>query len=523
MLADLVVDLLVSEIGRRAQPGALKSTDDLRGIVIGIRGDGGHHDLPGRQPQRQVACEVLDQDADEPLQGTEERAVQQHRSMPVAVLSDIGRAQPAGQVQVDLQRSALPLAADGVLERELDFRPVESPFAGVVGVVQAKRIHGLLQRLLGPVPYPVIPDPAFRTVGELDHHVLKTHVPVDAEHQVADRARLLGDLVGRAENVGIVLGKGPNPHQAVKRAGGFVTVHLAELGQAQGQLPIAAQLVREHLNMPGAVHWLYRPQAFVLGAAGEHVLAERIPVPGRLPQTAVHEFGGVDLEVARRILSTAHVRHQRPEQRPAPVVPEHRSHRLVLKMEQVHLPPQPAVVAPLGLFQAAQVQSQFLVARPGGAVDALQHFIPGVAPPVGAGQFGEFEGAPQPPGGGHVGSAAEVDELPLPVHGDFLALGNVADDLGLVGFALIPEEIHCARSVPDLAGNRFVASDDVVHPRFDALEILRCEGFIAGEVVVKAVLNGRADGDLGLRIEFLDRFRHDVGRVMSQDFQSIRR
>ena len=50
----------------------------------------------------------------------------------LAVLVDVVRAQPAGQVQVHLQGAALPVAADGVLQDELELRTVEGALARVV-------------------------------------------------------------------------------------------------------------------------------------------------------------------------------------------------------------------------------------------------------------------------------------------------------------------------------------------------------------------------------------------------------
>src|SRR3546814_16624129 len=51
------------------------------------------HCLHRRQPDGQLAGEMLDQDADEPLIGTEDRAVQHDRAVLLAVLGDIRRSE----------------------------------------------------------------------------------------------------------------------------------------------------------------------------------------------------------------------------------------------------------------------------------------------------------------------------------------------------------------------------------------------------------------------------------------------
>src|SRR3546814_9161330 len=55
------------------------------------------HCLHRRQPDGQLAGEMLDQDADEPLIGTEDRAVQHDRAVLLAVLGDIRCIEPFGQ------------------------------------------------------------------------------------------------------------------------------------------------------------------------------------------------------------------------------------------------------------------------------------------------------------------------------------------------------------------------------------------------------------------------------------------
>ncbi len=56
--------------------------------------------------------------------------------MFVAVFADVRRAEPVGQVQVDLVRAALPVAADRIAQHELEFRSVECAFARVVAVIE---------------------------------------------------------------------------------------------------------------------------------------------------------------------------------------------------------------------------------------------------------------------------------------------------------------------------------------------------------------------------------------------------
>ena len=69
MFADLVVDLLVAHVGLGPEPRRAEPRHDLVDIVVGIRDDGRHDHLPGREPEGQLAGIVLDQDADEAFEG----------------------------------------------------------------------------------------------------------------------------------------------------------------------------------------------------------------------------------------------------------------------------------------------------------------------------------------------------------------------------------------------------------------------------------------------------------------------
>ena len=63
--------------------------------------------------------------------------------------------------------------------------------------------------------------------------------------------------------------------------------------------------------------------------------------------------------------------------------------------------------------------------------------------------------------------------------------------------------------------------DDFAHPFFDLGQIFRREGLIAGEVVIEAVLDRRADGHLSARIKLLHRLGQKMRRVMADQFQRL--
>jgi hypothetical protein len=64
-----------------------------------------------------------------------------------------------------------------------------------------------------------------------------------------------------------------------------------------------------------------------------------------------------------------------------------------------------------------------------------------------------------------------------------------------------------------LLGQREVLADDFVHLLLDLLQILVAEGILEREVIVKPLLNPRADGALGLLEDGLHSHGHHVRRL----------
>ena len=189
-------------------------------------------------------------------------------------------------------------------------------------------------------------------------------------------------------------------------------------------------------------------------------------------------------------------------------------------MEQVQLAAQLAVVALLGLLQHGEVVLQVFLVGPGRAVHALQHLVAVVAPPVGAGHLHELEYF-ELAGGRHMRPATQVDPLALAIQTDGLVRGNAGDDLGLVVLAQAFEVGHCLIARQHTAHHRFVLGGQLGHALFDRGQVVGGEGALVRKVVIKAVVDHRADGDLRLREQFLDGVGQQVGGGVADQLQAI--
>ena len=76
-------------------------------------------------------------------------------------------------------------------------------------------------------------------------------------------------------------------------------------------------------------------------------------------------------------------------------------------------------------------------------------------------------------------------------------------------------------AVPNLTNDLEVAVDDLFHALFDRHQIIQAERRIACEVVVEAVLDGRTDGYLRARKQFLYRLRHHVACVVTDGLECL--
>ena len=125
---------------------------------------------------------VLQQDGEEALQGAENGPVEHDGRALCAVLVDVIRAQPAGHVQVHLQRAALPVAADGIPQHELELRAVEGALARVQACTRCRRrAAAALRACLGAIPDFIRAHPLGRPVGELDAHIVEAEIPIDIQ------------------------------------------------------------------------------------------------------------------------------------------------------------------------------------------------------------------------------------------------------------------------------------------------------------------------------------------------------
>src|SRR5690606_20620096 len=140
-VADPVAERLGSGVEAGARAGAAQLLDERLAGGLELVGDGQDPDLLGREPDGERAAVVLDQPADEALHRAEQRAVDHDRPVRPVVRADVLELEALGQVEVELERGALPLSAERVDEHDVDLRAVERAAAFVDLVVHAAALE----------------------------------------------------------------------------------------------------------------------------------------------------------------------------------------------------------------------------------------------------------------------------------------------------------------------------------------------------------------------------------------------
>ena len=170
--------------------------------------------------------------------------------------------------------------------------------------------------------------------------------------------------------MGVVLGKGPDPHQAVEGAGTLVAVDQAQLGGAQGQIPVGAVAGQVPEHGPGAVHGL-EGKGVVVHFGEVHVLGIVIPVSRLLPQALIEDLGGADFHIpVLGMLFPPQLQELVPDDDALGMVKGH-PRTIFANGKEVQLPAQLAVIPLLGLFQELQMFFQLTLLDKGSAVHPL--------------------------------------------------------------------------------------------------------------------------------------------------------
>ena len=170
------------------------------------------------------------------------------------------------------------------------------------------------------------------------------------------------------------------------------------------------------------------------------------------------------------------------------------------------------VVTLQGFGLLCQICVQLLLLGESHAINTLQHFAFGVTTPVSAGSAGQLNSvALDAAGGVQMGAGAQIGEIALLVEADDCVFRQIVDELNLIGLVLFFHEFDSfsAGQLKALQFQLFLA--DFTHFCFQSSQIVGSEGSRSIEIIVEAVVDAGADGQLYIGMQSFHSLRQHVG------------
>ena len=116
-------------------------------------------------------------------------------------------------------------------------------------------------------------------------------------------------------------------------------------------------------------------------------------------------------------------------------------------------------------------------------------------------------------------ATAQILPVAVPIHPQRFVAGDAVDQFDFVRLTTVCVVFDCHLTVPYFGAHGVAFVDDFFHLLFDGGEVIWRKRFFAIKVIVPAVFDDRADGDLCIRPKFLHRARHDMRKIVADKFQ----
>ncbi len=143
-----------------------------------------------------------------------------------------------GQIEIELDRAQLMKALQSVLHIEIDFRTVKCAIAFVDLVGTPKRIQRSFESGFGLIPKLVRSHALCGTRRKINLHIGKSKKRIGVQNHLSGFFHLAFDLIGRAENMGVVLAECSHARESAHDARAFVAVKPSEICNSQRQVSI---------------------------------------------------------------------------------------------------------------------------------------------------------------------------------------------------------------------------------------------------------------------------------------------
>ena len=238
---------------------------------------------------------------------------------------------------------------------------------------------------------------------------------------------------------------------------------------------------------------------------------------GFFPQGTVKDLRPLHFFVAVFAQFGAHIVLDLAVDDPAFGVPENHARRFFLQVEEIKLFADAAVVAFFRFRLLQQVLVEGFLVGKGDAVDALQRFAAGIAAPVGAREFGQFE-CLDVPHVRHVRPTAHINVFLVVIEANFLdAVVEVVNEADFEIFVTLVKGLARLGDGRPHFFHRVTGRCQLFHARFQFFQIFRGKAVFAVDIVVEAVFDHRPDDHFRVRPQLFQRVAEQVRGGVADD------
>mmetsp|Transcript_3948 Transcript_3948/g.8716 ORF Transcript_3948/g.8716 Transcript_3948/m.8716 type:complete len:383 (-) Transcript_3948:290-1438(-) len=326
--------------------------------------------------------------------------------------------------------------------------------------------------------------------------------------------------------MGIILGETTHAHQSMEGTAALVPVYRSQLRPSKWQIAITSNVVLKHETVKGTVHGFNLIHFIFDIHLIEHSLRVEVKVTRGFPQVEVGNVGGVhNIVVLLEVLFLPEVLDFAAHGGPLGMPEDESPSGVFLDTEQIQLLSQHSVIPLLRLLHPFLIRLQLLGILPRRGVYALQHFSLFITAPVrsrhaleGNGLLGKLSGTL------HMRSGTQIP--PFVTNGinrDGFGFDGI-EDFKLERFANLFNTLLRLLARHLRSQNGIIFRNNLVHRLLDPLQIrvgqfARGDGFASFligrfgkvEIIIKPIVDPRADGHLRFRECLLNRHGHDVG------------
>ena len=306
----------------------------------------------------------------------------------------------------------------------------------------------------------------------------------------------------------VVLCKAADTHQTMKLTGFLMAVNQSQLAHTKRQITVRTWFRLVYKDTTWTVHRFDR-EIFFIDHCCVHIFFIMIPMSGCLPEMSAQHDRSCDLYISRFVMDLSPIIEKCIFQYHTFREEERESRSLVPHHKQTKFFSESSVVTLLCLFQHCEVFIQFGFFRKCGSVNTLQHFILLASAPICACKTCQFKCfyrfcCHQ------MRSCTEIGKFSLRIEADHCIFRQILDQLYLIWFFFFLKICDCFRTRFCKLLDRKRLFYDFFHFCFDLFQILLCQRSLTVNIIIKSICYGWSDRKFCVRIQTLDRLRHNM-------------